>query len=239
MVIALSISAEAGLAAAIAGGLLLALLHVLIRISRRAGLHQTHLLKSLLSVISGQLSAAKPLKAMAREDHVDALLSDQTRQLKRALRRQVVSKEALMALQEPLLAILVGVGFFLSLVYLEMPLAAVLVMLFLQARVVSLPVEVPARVPAGRGARKRLLVDRRSDRGGARPARTAPAATAPCELSQEIRFEDVSFGHGAGARIIDRAVVLPAREPGDGHHRPFGRRQDHAARPAGRSAATG
>ena len=59
---------------------------------------------------------------------LDALLSDQTRQLKRALRRQVVSKEALTALQEPLLAIFVGVGFFLSLVYLKMPLGAVLVM---------------------------------------------------------------------------------------------------------------
>jgi ATP-binding cassette subfamily C protein len=100
MGIAISISPQAGVAAAVAGGLMLALLHVLIRVSRHAGQHQTDLLKSLLAVMSGKLSAAKPLKAMAREDHVDALLSDQTRQLKRALRRQVVSKEALSALQE-------------------------------------------------------------------------------------------------------------------------------------------
>jgi ATP-binding cassette, subfamily C, bacterial len=53
MTIALSLSVEAGIAAAVAGGLLLALLHVLIRISRRAGLQQTELLKSLLAVMSG------------------------------------------------------------------------------------------------------------------------------------------------------------------------------------------
>ncbi|RZM02830.1 MAG: ABC transporter ATP-binding protein, partial [Variovorax sp.] len=137
MGIALSISWQAGLATAIAGGLLLSVLHTLIRSSRRAGQHQTQLLTSLLSAIGAQLAAAKPLKAMAREDHVDALLSDQMKQLRRALRRQVVSREALGALQDPLLAIMVGTGFFLSLVVLKMPLAAVLVMLFLLARVVS------------------------------------------------------------------------------------------------------
>ena len=51
---------------------------------------------------------------MAREDHVDALLTDETKQLERALRQQVISKEALAALQEPILAIMVGIGFFLG-----------------------------------------------------------------------------------------------------------------------------
>ena len=49
----------------------------------------------------------------------------------------MISKEALTALQEPLLAIMVGLGFFLSLFLLHMPLAAVLVMVFLLARVVN------------------------------------------------------------------------------------------------------
>ena len=135
--IAISISWHAGVAAAMAGALLLVLLQSLIRVSRRAGQHQTTLLRGLVSAIGAQLAAAKPLKAMAREDHVDALISDQTRQLKRAIRRQVISKEALSALQEPLLAIMVGLGFFLSLFVLQLPLPAVLVMLFLLAKSVN------------------------------------------------------------------------------------------------------
>ncbi len=201
MGIALSISLQAGIAAAIAGGLLLALLHVLIRISRRAGLHQTELLKSLLAVMSGQLSAAKPLKAMAREDHVDALLSDQTRQLKRALRRQVVSKEALMALQEPLLAILVGIGFFLSLVYLKMPLASVLVMLFLQARVVSY-LSKAQRAFQQVAVRESAYWSIHETIEAARGQRERSGGDSTVQLSREIRFEGVSFSHEGGRAVI-------------------------------------
>ncbi|MEW6167317.1 MAG: ABC transporter ATP-binding protein [Pseudomonadota bacterium] len=212
LVIALTISWQAGAAAALAGALLLALLSILIRSSRRAGQHQTELLKRLLSAISGQLAAAKPLKAMAREDHVDALLSDQTKQLRRALRRQVISKEALMALQEPLLAIMVGVGFYLSLVVLEMPLAAVLVMLFLLARVVSYLSkaqrayqQVVVRESAYWSLIEGIVAARsqHEPRGGHR--RVA--------LDQGIRFDAVRFGHGDGQPILRQgSLTVPARE---------------------------
>jgi ATP-binding cassette subfamily C protein len=135
--IALSISLPAGVAALLAAAMLLLALSRLIRKSRRASRHQTELFRSLLGAVGSRLAAAKPLKAMARERHVEALLSDLTRQLRRALRRQVVAKEALSALQEPLLAIMVCIGFFLGLVVLAMPMASLLVMLFLLARVVS------------------------------------------------------------------------------------------------------
>jgi ATP-binding cassette subfamily C protein len=210
--IALSLSVEAGIAAAVAGGLLLALLHVLIRISRRAGQQQTDLLKSLLAVMSGQLSAAKPLKAMAREDHVDALLSDQTRQLKRALRRQVVSKEALMALQEPLLAILVGTGFFLSLVYLKMPMAAVVVMLFLQARVVSY-LSKAQRAFQQVAVRESAYWSIVQSIQAARAQSERSGGDSTVQLARDIRFEEVSFSHEGRRAVIDRqSFTVPVNQ---------------------------
>jgi len=210
--IALSISLQAGVAAAVAGGLLLAVLHVLIRISRHAGQHQTDLLKSLLAVMGGRLSAAKPLKAMAREDHVDALLSDQTRQLKRALRRQVISKEALMALQEPLLAILVGLGFFLSLVYLKMPLGAVLIMLFMLARVVSY-------LSKAQRAYQQVVLRESAYWSifhaieAARAHSERSGGDTDVQLSREIRFEDISFSHEGGRVVLDRqSFTVPANQ---------------------------
>jgi ATP-binding cassette subfamily C protein len=183
-----------------------------VRSSRRAGQQQTELLRSLLSAISGQFTAAKALKAMAREDHVDALLSDQTRRLRRALRRQVISKEAMSALQEPLLAILVALGFFLSLIVLQMPLSAVLVMLFLLARTVSYLSksqralqQVVLRESAywsiiGSIATAREQVE---PRGGDRTA----------TLEQGIRFEGVRFSHGGGRRILEGASFsVPAQQ---------------------------
>ncbi|MCC2657155.1 MAG: transporter related protein [Panacagrimonas sp.] len=208
--IAMTISPVAGLAAILAGAILLLVLRRLIRKSRRAAVDQTRLLQSLVAVISGQLSAAKPLKAMAREEHVDALLSDQTRKLKKALRQQVIAKEAVSALQEPLLAIMVSGGFFLSLYVLELPLASVLVMLFLIARVVSYLSKAQkafVQVSLKESAYWSIVQ-------GIEQARSQPEPTGGdrvVELEKGIRFEDVSFGHGTARGILDhQSLEIPA-----------------------------
>ncbi len=212
LVIALSISWQAGLATALAGGVLLVVLHTLVRTSLLAGRQQTALLKSLLSVMSGQLAAAKALKAMAREDHVDALLADQTKSLRRALRRQVTSKEAMGALQEPLLAILVGMGFFLSLIVLKMPLAEVLVMLFLLARTVSY-------LSKAQRAYQQVVVRESAYWSLMENIAAASAEVEPrggdrtVRLIDGIRFEDVSFGHGERRAIVEHGTFdVPAQQ---------------------------
>lgn len=202
LVIAMSISMQAGLAAVGAGAVLLLLLSRLIRVSRRAGQHQTLLLRSLVSVISGQFSAAKPLKAMAREQHVDALLSDQTRKLKKALRQQVISREALTALQEPLLAIMVGVGFFFSLVVLKMPMPSVLVMLFLLARVVAY-LSKSQRAFQQVAVRESAYWSMVQAIEVAHEQREPPGGDRLATLEKEIRFDDVSFSHGGVATTLD------------------------------------
>lgn len=135
--LALLISLKASLIALIFGGVVLGLLHFLVRKAGRAGRDQTGLMKSLLAVMTDQLGAVKPLKAMAREDHIDTLMSGQTRDLKRALKHQVIAKAGLTALQEPLLAILIGIGFFYFLVQMQLPMATVMMMIFLIARSVN------------------------------------------------------------------------------------------------------
>jgi len=135
--LALMISLKASLIALTFGGILLGLLHFLVRTAGKAGRDQTGLMKSLLSVMTDQLGAVKPLKAMARESHIDALMSSQTRDLKIALKHQVMAKAGLTALQEPLLAILVGIGFFYFLVQMNLPMATVMMMIFLIARSVN------------------------------------------------------------------------------------------------------
>lgn len=210
--IALSISWQAGLATAIAGAVLLTLMQALVRTSRQAGRQQTHLLKSLLTVMGGQLSAAKALKAMGREDHVDALLSDQTRALRKALRRQVVSKEAMAALQEPLLAILVGAGFFLSLYALKMPLAEVLVMVFLLARTVSYlsKAQRAYQQVVVRESAYWSIIDAIATANEQVERRGGEKSVA---LTDGVRFDDVSFAHGQNRAIVEHgSFVLPAQQ---------------------------
>jgi len=211
LVVAFSISPQAGIGAAIGGAVLLLALRVLIRKSRRAGQRQTQLQKSLLTLIASQFAAAKPLKAMAREEHVDALLTDETQQLERALRKQVTSKGALTALQEPMLAILVGTGFFVGTTVLKIPLAELMVMLFMLARVVNY-------LAKGQKAYQQLVIHESAywsamsaidaahaahePRGGDRPAR----------FEREIAFQEVTYSHDGVQRLFDRVSLrIPAR----------------------------
>jgi ATP-binding cassette subfamily C protein len=211
LAIALSISVPAGIAAFLAGTVLLLALSRLIRKSRRASRHQTELFKSLLGAVGSRLAAAKPLKAMAREDHVEALLSDITRQLRRALRRQVVAKEALSALQEPLLAIMVCVGFFVGLVVLEMPMTSLLVMLFLLARVVSY-LSKSQRAFQQVAMRESAYWSIAAAIDAARAQRESAGGSQVVELEREIRFERVSFGHDSIAIVQNQSFSIPARE---------------------------
>jgi ATP-binding cassette subfamily C protein len=209
--VAFSISWQAGVAAMLGGSVLLLTMRALIRSSRDAGEHQTELQKSLLTLISAQFAAAKPLKAMAREDHVDALLTDQTQRLERALRQQVISKEALTAIQEPMLAIMVGAGFYLALNVLHIPMADTIVMLFMLARVVNY-------LSKGQKAYQQVVVresaywsmvhaieearEQREPQGGERTVR----------FSQELRFEQVRYAHGGSKVILDnQSLTIAAR----------------------------
>lgn len=209
VVIALSISVPAGLAALGAGAVLLIGLNGLIRKSRRASRQQTELFRSLLGAMGSRLAAAKALKAMARESHVEALLADLTRQLRRAVRRQVVAKEALSALQEPLVAIMVCIGFFLGLVVLQMPMASLLVMLFLLARVVNL-LSKSQRAFQQLAIREPAYWSIAAALDQAEAKRESAGGTRRCELAREIRFERVSFRYDQRSVLHDFSAVVPA-----------------------------
>jgi ATP-binding cassette subfamily C protein len=211
LLVAFSISPQAGVGATIAGGVLLLAMRILISNSRRAGQRQTELQKSLLTLISAQFAAAKPLKAMAREDHVDALLTDQTTQLERALRQQVISKEALNSLQEPMLAIMVISGFYLGLSVLYLPLPELIVMLFMLARVVSY-------LSKGQKAYQQVVVRESAYWSlvhaidAAREQKEPVGGTRTVPLTRQFALQHVRYSHDGKRSIFDDvSLVVPAR----------------------------
>lgn len=133
--VALLVSWQATLIAIAAGSVCFMLLGRLVRSARKAGRRQTSLFRSLLAHLTDSLSSVKPLKAMGREGLADTLLQNETRQLNRALRREVFSKQALKSLQEPMIGALVAVGLYVALEFYGMSLSAVLVLTLLVARV--------------------------------------------------------------------------------------------------------
>jgi ATP-binding cassette subfamily C protein len=211
LTVAFAISPVAGIGAAIAGAVLVLTLRVLIRKARRAGQRQTQLQKSLLALIGAQFAAAKPLKAMAREDHVDALLTDETQQLQRALRKQVISKGALTALQDPIMFMLAATGFYVGLKVLNIPMAELVVMLFMLVRVVNY-------LAKGQKAYQQLVIHESAYWSAmdaieaARAAEESRGGSRPATFERGIEFDAVHYSHDGRHRILDGvSLSLPAR----------------------------
>ncbi len=135
--LALAVSWQVTLASGAAALVSIAGLNVFVRMSGRAGRRQTELLKSLLSRLTDVLQAVKLLKATAREGFVGPLLEADTRRLNTALRKQVLSKEALLALQEPILVTFCGLGLLVGRLALGMPASEVIFLIMLFARTLS------------------------------------------------------------------------------------------------------
>jgi ATP-binding cassette subfamily C protein len=133
--VAFLVSWTATLAAMAAGLIILFALKRLVRKAGRAGLRQTRLLKSLVSHLVDSLQSIKPIKAMALENLAESVLLKETNKLNRALRKQVLSREYLRAFQEPLRFIFLICGLYAALIYLRLPVATVILLLFLIGRV--------------------------------------------------------------------------------------------------------
>lgn len=125
------------LSATAAGVLIMLSLGRLVRITRRAGRRQTEILKTVLSRLTDVLYAVKPLKAMAREALVGNLLEKETQQLNRSLRREISSKEAVKALQEPLVIAALAVGLYVAMTDWALPLNTLILMAILFGRALS------------------------------------------------------------------------------------------------------
>ena len=209
--LALAVSWQATLAAALFGLLIVFGLHRLVRMARRAGARQTALLKSILGQLTDVLYAVKPLKAMARETQIGPLLEHGTQRLNRALQREVLSKEALRALQDPLLiACLVG-GLYIALTRWSLSLDAVIMLIILFGRTLSSLNKAQRQYQrmASRDSAYWSLQDTLQQSDVAREINTG---TRQPYLTQAITLQDVSFAY-AEKSILDRAsCTLPAGE---------------------------
>ena len=99
-IMAFLVSWKATLISLTAGLVILVALKRFLKRSRRAGRRQTDLRKSLLALLTDTLQSIKPLRAMARENASDHLLEKRNIRLNRALQKQVLNKEFLVAFQQ-------------------------------------------------------------------------------------------------------------------------------------------
>lgn len=205
------ISWQATIGAAAAGALTLSVFSGLVRMTRRAGLRQTHLLKTLLSRLTDVLYAVKPLKAMAREQLVGPLLETETQQLNKALRRQVMSKEAVRALQEPLLVGAVSLGLYVSLVHFGLPLESVFLLVLFFARALINLNRVQKQYQ-GMVACESAFWSLRETIDRSHAACETTAGQTPPDLSKDIVLRGVSFSYEEKKILVNADLRVNAGE---------------------------
>ncbi len=208
--VALAVSWQAVAGSLIAAVIILAISHFLVKMTRRAGKRQTVWMKSLLARMTDTLRSVRSLKAMGREDLAGGVLAVETNKVNKALEKEVFSKAALSAVQEPLFATVMAVGMFVLLQKWGMPLAEVMVLLIVLTKVLSQLGKIQKyyqKMVAAGSAYWSLqeavdeAVDSREDVAG------EPAP----RLDQGISLHSVSFAHADKRVLEDVSIEIPAR----------------------------
>lgn len=135
-VVALWLSWKITVTALLAAIVILFVLKGFIKISRGAGIQQTELMKALIGRLADMLQGIKPIKAMAREDHIQILMESEIEDINKAQQRQVFASESLKAFQEPLLVTMLAIGIYSILTLGKQPFSIILVMIFLFNRLI-------------------------------------------------------------------------------------------------------
>lgn len=208
VIVACLVSWQATVLAVLAGLLMVSALHHLVRLSRRTGVRQTKLGKSLLSQLTDTLQAVKPLKAMGREHLLEPLLERETWRLNRALELEVLSRAAMRALQDPLIVAVLAAGIYGGLTILALPLSTIIMLAVLSTRILDslgkmqrdfqdLVVHESAFESLQEMIR-RAEAARETKHGGAAP-----------RLTQAVRLAAVRFAYDEKPVLRDASLTVP------------------------------
>ena len=206
--VAVLVSWKATLAAIASGLFIMFILNRLVHKARRAGIRQTRLLQSLLSRLTDSLMSIKPLKAMAREKSADAFLRKETNRLNKAMRKQVFSKEALKALQEPLIIVCLAIGLYIALIYVNLAFTTVTVLVFLLARLMKHLGKMQQQYQKMTIAESAYWSLQEKIQEATLEHEPLLGTQKPV-LSKAIKLGDISFGYGDVSVLNDISLTFP------------------------------
>lgn len=201
-VVAVLVSWQATLICFAASLVIVSVSQILVRISHRAGIQQTEWYRTLLGRLTDVLQSVKPFKAMGRDHIAEDALADDTHQLRRALKQEVLGNSALEAGQEPMYTSVVAAGMFVALVLFDLDLATVTFMVLILARLLK-------RIGKVQKIYQRMMVCEsayfaiEASTNRALLQAEVTDGCAPPVLERSIEFQGVSFAYGENV-ILDR-----------------------------------
>lgn len=210
IVIAALVSWQAALLSIAVGALMVLSLNRLLVAAKRHAKKQTKRTKALIRRLADVLVGIKPMKAMGRQARFSELFMKDIQEINQSLRRIVFSRHANRALQDPIIAICLGVAVYVALSVFQVPVAELVVMSILLLRIVSHIGKAQQDLQTMQIAESGFFAVRNAI-DDSRAARESTSGTAVPQFERTISFRNVSFAFSDKPIIHDVTLDIPAR----------------------------
>jgi len=210
MVVAVLISRELALAGLILGIILFGAFYWIVRLSRVAGEERTTASAELLTSTTDALGNLKVIKAMGRNTAFMPTFEKHISSLNKALKKQIALQQLREFANNAYIAIIFGVGFAVSILFLEMPFTELVVAAVVVGRLVSTWRKVQdqlqgfAQLEAAFFSAEKMVLDfdaqKEPDKGTKTPT-----------LNEGCRFHDVTFAYQDLPVVSDASFEIPAK----------------------------
>lgn len=181
----------------------------LVRMTRAAGAQQTALLKDVISRLTDVFRGVKLVKVMGREPIVAPMLVGETEQLNVALRRQVITKEVVAALQDMALMAYVAIGVHVCVVMLGLDISLVFMLALVFIRMLT-SLNKAQRQYQEMAENESAYWSMLATVQAAEAARETIPGSTPPQLSRGIVLKDVVFAHDTHKVLDGVSLEIPA-----------------------------
>jgi ATP-binding cassette subfamily C protein len=210
LTVAFFISWPLALAAIAVGLFIVVCLHVLVRIARKTGIRLNQYGRELSIFLTDTLINIKPLRAMTRHSAFSHLLERKVNSLKKAMRRNIISKEGLKYGQEILVTLILGVGCYLAIIVWEIPIIELGVVGILLKKTTNNITKIQRTYQeAITHERPYIEVRELVNETAAMPEKNPGMATAT--LEQGCRLQDIKFSYDDKDVLHEVSLEIPAR----------------------------
>ena len=208
-IIGLMASVKFAIAGVIIGVVLIASLGKLIAISRRAGASQVDSTRDLVTLVADALNNIKPIKSMARTAPFIAMFGHNLVRLNESIKTQVLAAQSLERGTDILIALLVGISFYVGVQVFDVSLAALAVtaaigfQAFTVVRKMQGYLQRASELEAAYNSVESIYreLEREKER---------LSGDTDISLARAIRFKNVSFAHGDEPTVRNVDLEIPA-----------------------------
>ncbi len=209
--VALLISYQLALAGMILGAALFYGFSWIVRLSRVAGDAQTKSTSQLVTYVTDAMGNLKAIKAMNRQEQFLGLFGRSIDSLRMAMRRLILLRQMRDLANNTFVAIIFGVGFFIAIVFLNVPFTDLIVMALVTGQGASTWRKLQDQLQGLAGLESAFHAADTLIREFSAVAEQKSGSIIP-KLERQCAFDHVTFAHAEHPVVRDVSLSIPAGE---------------------------